>query len=515
MTSEIDHDIENVRNLARQLSDKYNVSFIGFFQNANRTFERMISAGIETTITPNGSFESFALNNITNSSDFQDLFSFLINPSSKTSSPKQFCSNASNSWISRSEDPFPKDIYKMVNINPHHRLDVKNYLYTCLEEFQQIPCKLLSKAWIKIVEPKKQAKYPYKSGDSSKPYWWPEDCIHREPDHLKKDERINLLINILRIFKHKKSELIYAASLIPGLRQGNITTDIGNHFGERKMSLLNDMFQLANAENDSNIKSLRVIKPGKKYSSVFYKKNNMKSLGTSSDYSRTHNETPKRKYGSKSSNNCETPLSMAVDPQTKLAPYPHPLNNTDNEFGYHDLTEYMITSRHDDIKNIDLQSSAGLASPFIPDSSTKVKYPINTHVTPPKYFNIGDKSNEVNIDTQFFNDNTTFNITKNIKTKPLTPINPFKIYNQQVSPPPTGTFSTPRNTNALGTLNQSTMNSLNQKLHYITNTSHLLESKLEGEKEIPVSRKIRTFKIVHDKLSRGGCDHDETDVEIE
>jgi hypothetical protein len=67
------------------------------------------------------------------------------------------------------------------------------------QQMQQIPCKAIAKDWIKAVEPKKQAKYPYNGGKSGKnpvngqedlyrPPWWPsEGCPHREPDHIKKD----------------------------------------------------------------------------------------------------------------------------------------------------------------------------------------------------------------------------------------------------------------------------------------------------------------------------------------
>jgi hypothetical protein len=59
---------------------------------------------------------------------------------------------------------------------------------------QQSACKLIAKAWVKLVEPKKQSTHPYTGSDEKAPDWWPkpwgttkEDKVrHKEPDHLYK-----------------------------------------------------------------------------------------------------------------------------------------------------------------------------------------------------------------------------------------------------------------------------------------------------------------------------------------
>jgi len=59
---------------------------------------------------------------------------------------------------------------------------------------QQNACKLIAKAWVKAVAPKKQTNNPYTAGDGKAPDWWPkpwgttkEDRVrHIEPDHLLK-----------------------------------------------------------------------------------------------------------------------------------------------------------------------------------------------------------------------------------------------------------------------------------------------------------------------------------------
>jgi hypothetical protein len=59
---------------------------------------------------------------------------------------------------------------------------------------QQTACKLIAKAWVKAVEPKKQSNHPYTGSDEKAPDWWPkpwgptkDDKVrHKEPDHLYK-----------------------------------------------------------------------------------------------------------------------------------------------------------------------------------------------------------------------------------------------------------------------------------------------------------------------------------------
>ncbi|KAJ6032514.1 hypothetical protein N7540_003246 [Penicillium herquei] len=78
------------------------------------------------------------------------------------------------------------------------------------ERFQQNNCRVLAKAYIKILAPRKQVEYPYNGRKSvggrtvqldpetTKPRWWPSRVRHCEPDHLLKVERIRLLVHIVR-----------------------------------------------------------------------------------------------------------------------------------------------------------------------------------------------------------------------------------------------------------------------------------------------------------------------------
>lgn len=74
---------------------------------------------------------------------------------------------------------------------------VERYFRSVFCAISQQRCKSIAKAWIKILEPKKKSKFPYIKGNASKPAWWPCEVVHREVDHLKKPERIELLAAIL------------------------------------------------------------------------------------------------------------------------------------------------------------------------------------------------------------------------------------------------------------------------------------------------------------------------------
>ncbi|OBT43050.1 hypothetical protein VE00_07327 [Pseudogymnoascus sp. WSF 3629] len=83
----------------------------------------------------------------------------------------------------------------------------------CLKDMQQNGCKVLGKAWVKLLEPKKQSTYPYTKGASKRPPWWPamtgpNKIRHKEPDHLHKRERIILLMHILGLIVNQDSNSV-------------------------------------------------------------------------------------------------------------------------------------------------------------------------------------------------------------------------------------------------------------------------------------------------------------------
>ncbi|KAE8150702.1 hypothetical protein BDV25DRAFT_153852 [Aspergillus avenaceus] len=89
---------------------------------------------------------------------------------------------------------------------------ILEYYENALKHFQQLNCRQIAKAFIKFIEPRKQVKHPYNGGkpragaasgekgdpEKTKPEWWPAGVVHKEPDHLRKEQRIRLLIHIVR-----------------------------------------------------------------------------------------------------------------------------------------------------------------------------------------------------------------------------------------------------------------------------------------------------------------------------
>ena len=88
---------------------------------------------------------------------------------------------------------FPLTLTK--NQSPKKLLDQYRDLFNSLSQYV---CKDIAKAWIKILEPNKQALFPYRDYNKLKPDWWPQHVNHIEPDHLDKIGRVEVLINVLR-----------------------------------------------------------------------------------------------------------------------------------------------------------------------------------------------------------------------------------------------------------------------------------------------------------------------------
>ncbi|KAJ6264029.1 hypothetical protein Dda_0168 [Drechslerella dactyloides] len=95
---------------------------------------------------------------------------------------------------------------------------VTNYLISRFVQIQQLDCRALAKSWIKAVEPKKQSHSPYNKGDLTRPYWWPMHVPHREPDHLLRSHRVDVLVAILRRTGMPLAELRSATNSSRGVR---------------------------------------------------------------------------------------------------------------------------------------------------------------------------------------------------------------------------------------------------------------------------------------------------------
>ncbi|KAL5002825.1 hypothetical protein BDV10DRAFT_85438 [Aspergillus recurvatus] len=116
----------------------------------------------------------------------------------------------------------PSSSYSMVPMRIGDTKKVTEYYENSFENLQQTNCRFISKAFIKEVEPKKQVNHPYKGNkqkgkkvpeeecdpEKTKPGWWPATVQHKEPDHLKKEKRICLLIHMVRQFPADRLQLV-------------------------------------------------------------------------------------------------------------------------------------------------------------------------------------------------------------------------------------------------------------------------------------------------------------------
>ncbi|KAI9645822.1 hypothetical protein NHQ30_005257 [Ciborinia camelliae] len=136
--------------------------------------------------------------------------------------------------------------------------------YSCrFKDMQQASCKIMGKAFVKLVEPRKQTHYPYTKGAEKAPPWWPTTSgellvRHREPDHLLKPERIRLLVHILKMIvepHHKQCPAVQKLGLnVKKLEE--VTMEVmSNWFTEKdhpensaKKPFLKEIFKVARKE---------------------------------------------------------------------------------------------------------------------------------------------------------------------------------------------------------------------------------------------------------------------------
>lgn len=138
---------------------------------------------------PNGKLQFFTSEEVT-SELLNQLCQSLVRPNTMTSSTQHIVYN-DNLLLHRAIDN-PTFI---LNSKDTHLIETQ--IRSCLRELQQLPCKAISKALIRLIEPKKQSKHPYKRGESSRPPWWPMTIRHVEPDHLNMKERLTLMVELV------------------------------------------------------------------------------------------------------------------------------------------------------------------------------------------------------------------------------------------------------------------------------------------------------------------------------
>lgn len=138
---------------------------------------------------------------------------------------------------------------------PQYTIVLKNeaertaFLEMRFGQLQQVMCKMIAKEWIKVIEPKKQTRYPYNKGEEAKPSWWPKDVRHKEPDHLMKPERHTLLLAMLRLNQARIARLQLAtAEVVVQIKSGRV-------------SLLMDIYRVAREEENLRDQNLDIDTP--------------------------------------------------------------------------------------------------------------------------------------------------------------------------------------------------------------------------------------------------------------
>ncbi|KAI1823048.1 hypothetical protein F4861DRAFT_350321 [Xylaria intraflava] len=134
---------------------------------------------------------------------------------------------------------------------------------------QQTACKIIAKAWVKAVAPKKQSTNPYTRGDQTRPDWWPKtyckfgtnvhlEMRHKEPDHLGKEERVYLLCHILRMLvepPHSQHSAIRKVNLTLDALEAVTFEALSSWFSDKsspgnlsKRPILKEIFKVARQE---------------------------------------------------------------------------------------------------------------------------------------------------------------------------------------------------------------------------------------------------------------------------
>lgn len=91
----------------------------------------------------------------------------------------------------RDADKSTVPVHNKVNLQVGDTTAVEQLYLHRFMDMQQSSCKVMAKAFVKLVEPKKQSNHPYTKGNNMAPPWWPNtegenSVTHKEPDHLKK-----------------------------------------------------------------------------------------------------------------------------------------------------------------------------------------------------------------------------------------------------------------------------------------------------------------------------------------
>ncbi|WFD23142.1 hypothetical protein MEQU1_001828 [Malassezia equina] len=156
---------------------------------------------------------------------------------------------------SMKSSPIPQRPAAMPATHSQHTIELKDedartaFLELRFSQLQQVMCKMIAKEWIKVIEPKKQTRFPYNKGEAGRPGWWPVGVRHKEPDHLMKPERHALLLSILRSTQTRVARLQLATAEVVALIKAG------------KVSYLMDIYRVGKEEERLRDEGLDVNTP--------------------------------------------------------------------------------------------------------------------------------------------------------------------------------------------------------------------------------------------------------------
>ncbi|KAJ5190201.1 uncharacterized protein N7498_009186 [Penicillium cinerascens] len=265
---------------------------------------------------------------------------------------------------------------------------LRGYYEKVFQNLQQTNCRIIAKAYVKLVEPRKQVNYPYNGRkivagrtqqlepDATKPPWWPAGVSHREPDHLPKAERIRLLVHILCDLR--------ASNGVTARRLEQAEQPIRRQISPaERLQLLDELYEVREAEEKfldgvadekTTVSVLRANLPDAVELSVHQGEASRRATPAEEDASRqSTKETPSRRNGLLRSNIPQPLLVPSPDLPTNLTPSPHAATPSPSQYIQQDLPihpgfEHTSSASPQDLKRKRPVSEAGPSTSTSPAS---------------------------------------------------------------------------------------------------------------------------------------------------
>ncbi|TVY88179.1 Uncharacterized protein LAWI1_G007561 [Lachnellula willkommii] len=233
-------------------------------------------------------------------------------------------------------------------------VEVGKFYFLRFKDLQQSSCKVMGKAFVKLVEPKKQTHHPYTKKEAGAPDWWPkikdkgeEGVKHREPDHLYRAERIRLLVHILRMIvepNHKQHEAIRKHELDVKTLEEVTWEATSNWFNDKehpgnaaKRPFLKEIFKVAKFEERYKLDATATVP-------IMYGERGADDSDSDEEEFKEEELQEDENENSALRTNMSTSPESLVSPSMMQAPQQHSPFETDNQI--QQRARPLIVSRH-------------------------------------------------------------------------------------------------------------------------------------------------------------------------